>query len=360
MPTIDIIKKFKIPESFRVQQIRGMFDYQHKEVKHHWKSELPVEKKKWDIGLIVGPSGSGKTTLAKEAFSNMRFHESFEWSSKNVMVDDFESDLDIKQITSMLNSVGLSSPPSWLKPFHVLSNGQQFRTELARCILNNKTGVIFDEFTSVVDRDVAKISCAAISKTLRRKKSPPFVAVSCHYDIIDWLQPDWVFDVGTQQFNWRERTPRPEIHIDVYKTTTESWEIFRTHHYLDHNIHKAAQCYIAMFNDKAVGFASVLHFPHSSSKFMKREHRTVVLPDFQGVGIGNKLSELVADFYTRQGFKFYSTTSAPAMIWHRKKSKNWITVRFGRVKPISKTGITRLKANSKNRVTASFKYIENQ
>tara|TARA_R110001592_G_scaffold362371_1_gene675972 strand:+ start:498 stop:1574 length:1077 start_codon:yes stop_codon:yes gene_type:complete len=357
MPTIDIVKKYKIPESFRIAQVRGMFDYQRESVEHHWKSKLPIEEKEWGIGLIVGASGSGKTTLAKEAFPSMRFHESFEWSPDNVVVDDFESDLNIKDITSMLNSVGLSSPPSWLKPYSVLSNGQKFRAELARCILTNKTGIIFDEFTSVIDRDVAKISCAAISKTLRRKKNPPFIAVSCHYDIIDWLQPDWIFDVGTQQFDWRERTPRPEISVKIHKATTSDWRIFREHHYLDHHIHKAARCFVATINDKPVGFTSVLHFPHPTSKLMKREHRTVVLPDFQGVGIGNKLSEFIANYFRNLGFRFLSVTSAPSMIWHRKNSAKWKIKRFGRVGQ-QKTGITSFDStSSKKRMTASFEYI---
>lgn len=359
MPTVHIVKETPIVSSFRVEQIRGMFDYSNNVVRHEWNSSLPIESNSWDIGLIVGPSGSGKTTLARHAFESFYFHEKFEWPDTAAVVDGFEKNNDTKFIVSMLNSVGFSSPPHWLKPFCHLSNGQKFRAELARCLLMECDGIIFDEFTSVVDRDVAKVGCAAISKTLRKKGGPPFVAVSCHYDIIDWLDPDWVFDVGSQRFEWRERRRFPEIVLDVHEATTAAWSMFREHHYLDHHLHKAARCFVASWNQKPVGFCSVLHFPHASCAKFKREHRTVVLPDFQGVGIGNKLSEFVANHFCKQGFRFISTTSAPSMISHRNKSTKWKLCRLGRTSPTGRTSTKKefSATVSKKRITAGFEYI---
>lgn len=359
MPRCHIVRETPIQPSFRVAQVRGMFDYAASTTRHEWNSHLPIEEKPWQIGLIVGPSGSGKTTLAREAFGSMQLHTSFDWPASGAVLDGFPADLETKDIVSTMNAVGFSSPPSWLKPFHTLSNGQKFRVELARCLLGNKNGVVFDEFTSVVDRDVAKIGCAAVEKMIRRnKETPPFVAVSCHYDIIDWLQPDWVFDVGTQVFEWRERRQRPQIRIDVCRTTNSAWGVFREHHYLDHHIHKGAECFLATWQGKPVGFSSVLHFPHPKCTTFKREHRTVVLPDFQGVGIGNKLSEFVASYYKNRGFRFISTTSAPSMIKYRSKSKNWRTHRFGRVSDGTATSSKSLKTTFRtNCISGGFEYI---
>ena len=358
MPSVHIVRETKIVDSFRVQQVRGMFDYSSPSVKHEWRSDIPIEGKKWAIGLIVGASGTGKTTLANEAFPDFNFHAGYQWSDQRAVIDDFSEVIETKDIVAMFNSVGFSSPPHWLKPFNHLSNGQKFRVELARCLLENKQGVIFDEFTSVVDRDVAKIGSAAIAKTLRRKERPPFIAVSCHYDVIDWLDPDWVYDVGAQRFEWRLRRRFPEISLSVYKTSTAAWRIFREHHYLNKEIHPAAQCFLATWDDKPVAFCSVLHFPHPKCAIMKREHRTVVLPDFQGIGIGNRLSEFVAAHYVKKGFRFVSTTSAPAMMTHRSKSSKWRCSRLGVVSKGGEGKACGIAAQrSTKRVTAGFEFI---
>lgn len=116
----------------------------------------------------------------------------YEYTHKSV-IDDMPK-CDIDTITRTFYSVGFSSVPSWLKPYSVLSNGEKMRVDLARAILENDF-VVFDEFTSVVDRQVAQTACVAINKAIKHN-GKKFVAVSCHYDILDWLQPDWVFDTN--------------------------------------------------------------------------------------------------------------------------------------------------------------------
>lgn len=354
MSNHNIVVKSKIKDSFKVKQISGMFDVpEKKEIIQEWKVNFPLEEKNWKIGLIIGPSGSGKTTIAKNVFKNNYYHKSFKWDEEASIVDGF-GNIETKIIVETLSSVGLSSPPHWLKPFKHLSNGQQFRCELAKTLLIDEEIVVFDEFTSVVDRDVAKICSVALSKTIRRRQRPQFVAVSCHYDIVDWLQPDWVFDVSTNRFEWRSLQRFPEIILKIYKTNNSAWPIFRGHHYLDAKINNSAQCFVALWNEKPVAFTSYLHFVHGFILNAKREHRTVVLPDFQGIGIGNKLSEFIGDKIKQNGFRYYSTTSHPAMIKHRNNSDKWKCHRFGHA-----TGVdTKLKINrSAKRLTAGFEYV---
>jgi energy-coupling factor transporter ATP-binding protein EcfA2 len=314
-----------IQSSFRVEQVRGMFDVATiPELVTEWNIDFPIEANPdWKIGLIYGPSGCGKTTLSQAAFPDAYHHSRFDWPESGSFLDGFDKETSGKEITSTLNSVGFSSPPHWLKPFSHLSNGQKFRCELARCLLLKEKVVVFDEFTSVVDRDVAKICSAAVAKTIRRKKEPQLVAVSCHSDISEWLQPDWILDVGANRFEWRCLCRRPEIKSEIFETTVSAWNMFKGHHYLSASINKTAKCYVAEWNGRPVGFASVLHFPHPKEPKFKRGHRTVVLPDFQGVGIGNALSEAVAEMYVEKGFRFISATSHPSMIGHRVKSKKW-------------------------------------
>jgi ABC-type ATPase with predicted acetyltransferase domain len=108
----------------------------------------------------------------------------------------------------MLCSVGFASPPDWLKSYHCLSQGEKMRVDVARALCLDRSLVVFDEFTSVVDREIAKVSAFAISKAVRRS-SKQFVAVTCHYDVVDWLDPDWVFCTDTMEFSRKKEVGRP-------------------------------------------------------------------------------------------------------------------------------------------------------
>ena len=103
----------------------------------------------------------------------------------------------VEEITKMFYRVGFSSVPDWLKPYNLLSTGQKMRVDVARALLQNDK-VVYDEFTSVVDRTVAKNLCIALNKYLKQSDKQ-FIAVSCHKDIIEYLQPDWIFDTDTMQ-----------------------------------------------------------------------------------------------------------------------------------------------------------------
>ena len=161
--------------------------------KEHFVGDIELPEK-WNIGVIVGGSGTGKSTIARELFGN-EYITRFDYHSASV-VDDMPN-VSVDEITKMFYSVGFGSVPSWLKPYDVLSNGEKMRVDMARALLE-RDFVVFDEFTSVVDRKVANTACLAINKAIKRTDKK-FVAVSCHYDILDWLQPDWVFDTNQMQ-----------------------------------------------------------------------------------------------------------------------------------------------------------------
>jgi ABC-type ATPase with predicted acetyltransferase domain len=171
-----------------------------------FRGSLPLEDFEWQIGVIVGRSGSGKTSIAKQIFSDAYIRE-FEYKNKCVL-DDFPQDLETNEITKMLCSVGFASPPDWLKSYDCLSQGEKMRVDIARALCLEKPLIVFDEFTSVVDREIAKISAFAISKAIRRSKKR-FVAVTCHYDVVDWLDPDWVFCTDTMEFCRKKELGRP-------------------------------------------------------------------------------------------------------------------------------------------------------
>ena len=64
-----------------------------------------------------------------------------------------------------------------------------------------KSGARIDEFTSVVDRTVAASCSVAISKYIRKKGLSKIILATCHYDVVDWLEPDWIFDTANGGLN---------------------------------------------------------------------------------------------------------------------------------------------------------------
>lgn len=192
MPHFDIVKTCEPSNSFRVSKIQADFDVKQEHAQEHFVGDITFPEE-WNIGVIVGGSGTGKTTIARELFKDIG--REYIYKAKSV-VDDMPS-CSVNDITQMFYAVGFGSVPSWLKPYSVLSNGEKMRVDLARALLE-KDFVVFDEFTSVVDRTVAKTACIAINKAVKRTNKK-FVAVSCHYDILEWLCPDWVFDTNTMK-----------------------------------------------------------------------------------------------------------------------------------------------------------------
>lgn len=188
MPSFDIVKKLDVKETYRVARVLSDFDMDKSKGNVHFKGEIEIPEN-WNVGLIYGASGTGKTTLVKELFPDAVVDE-FSWGEGSFL-DDFQKDIPFEEISKTLYAVGMGSVPSWVRPFHVLSNGEKMRVTLARGLLE-RDFFIFDEFTSVVDRQVAKVCSLAVSRYCKKHKKK-FLAVSCHKDVIEWLEPDFTF-----------------------------------------------------------------------------------------------------------------------------------------------------------------------
>lgn len=359
MPIIDFVASVPVIKTARVLQLSGLFDVPPTErSERRWTVSLPIEADDWQIGLIVGPSGSGKSTLAREAFGD-NIVAGYEWPHDKAVVDGFPSELMIKDITAALSSVGFSTPPAWLRPFRCLSNGEQFRAILARALVDPRRLIVIDEFTSVVDRTVAKIGSSAVAKAIRRQSGKRFIAVTCHDDVEEWLCPDWIVRMPEGEFA-RRSLRRPDIKLEIARVSPEAWSMFKHHHYLDTTLNKAAKCFCAFWQGRPVAFASAICSPGKVTTW--REHRTVCLPDFQGVGIGNALSEFVASVMACMRRPYRSTTSNPAMIRHRINSPLWKMIREPSLSSSGKmanpnTNGGAIFNRATNRLTAGFEYI---
>jgi len=213
MPNFDFVKSTDVKNTFRVKSIKGTFDIDKDKVSHVFKGNLDIEDKEWNIGVIVGSSGTGKTSIAKQCFGEFDIHK----YSSGAIIDDMPKTSSVNDIAKMFNSVGFGSPVSWLKPYNVLSNGEKMRVDLARSLMSEKEIILFDEYTSVVDRDVAKIGSYATQKAIR-KKGKKFIAVSCHFDIVEWLEPDWIYNTDEERFFFVRKNTKDQKLIYRYST----------------------------------------------------------------------------------------------------------------------------------------------
>lgn len=375
MPTHEVTVSCPVFDSFRVQQVAGMFDVPLTEkCTQRFSVDLPSLEEKWDVGLIVGPSGSGKSTIAREFYGQQLYKEA-DWPTDKAVVDCF-GDVPLRQVVELLTAVGFSSPPSWVKPYQVLSCGERFRCDLARALsqesgaerqkpdhagsglstLRSRPLIAFDEFTSVVDRNVARACSAAIAKGIRRGSIPcRFIAVTCHYDVAEWLEADWVLDMATGRLE-RRRLRRPPIHVEIHRASVSAWQLFARHHYLSGSLARGARCYLATWEGEPVTFCATL--PVITRKNHRRFTRIVTLPDYQGMGIGMKVVAAVASLHRQEGLRINVTSSHPALIRHCRNSPLWKTVNVRKAGSAS-PGSGRFKGyrSATGRSVVSFEYV---
>jgi ABC-type lipoprotein export system ATPase subunit/GNAT superfamily N-acetyltransferase len=358
---IDVTVRSKVPRSFRAAKVIGMMDVPDQDEQVlTFEGELPLEDEDWSVGAIVGASGTGKSTIARALWPK-DYVTPARWAAPCIL-DDFPKALTPQQVVEALTAVGLASPPAWLRPYKVLSTGQQVRAELARALVATDGLVVYDEFTSVVDRTVAKAASVAVARYARRA-GRRFVAVTCHKDVLPWLEADWVFDTDRFTFN-RGRLRRPHVPLRLREGTREAWPSFRGHHYLSGELSRNARVFLAYVTlddeERLAGFFSILPLLARGRKARGwwRGHRTVVLPDYQGLGIGNRMVEIGAEaLWTREGKRYSAVTSSPAIVSHRRRHPEmWRCVQGPSMKgPRSDPGA--YGATSAGRLTTSWEYL---
>jgi len=126
--------------------------------------------------------------------------------------------------------------------------------------------------------------------------------------------------------------------------------MFKNYHYLDSKISKASRCWVGVWNGQVVCFAATMTMPSGTMTNAWRGHRTVVLPDYQGMGIGVRFSDAIAQIHIDEGKRYFSRTAHPRMGWYRQNSELW--------KPTSKN--MKLRTDVKHTHIFNNHYVDNK
>lgn len=184
-------------ESYAAERTRGLYNVAPSDgQRFRLNVNVPLERSDWAIGMIVGPSGSGKSSIVRCLREHGFEEPNFAWPTDEPIIEVLTKLSKFEKASGSLASVGLGSVPSWLRPHQVLSTGEKFRADMAQLLLGGSTQAVLDEFTSVLDRQVAQVGAGAFAKAWRRVKERRIILVGCHYDILEWVQPDWWIDTA--------------------------------------------------------------------------------------------------------------------------------------------------------------------
>jgi ABC-type transport system involved in cytochrome c biogenesis ATPase subunit len=313
-------------ESYRAARVKSLFNVETG-CNFALDADLAIDDADWKVGVVVGPSGSGKTSIGRLIFPGAMY-EPTGWPSDAPIIDAIAPGGDFNAVTGALAAVGLGSVPSWLRPYPVLSNGEKFRADLARVICAAPARVVVDVFTSVVDRQIAQIGALAFQKAWRRTAGQ-VVLLSCHYDILDWLEPDWIFDTATREFVRGRLRRRPAIDLDVWQTDWRYWRTFEPHHYLKMPLMTGAKCYVGTVDGQLVAHMAVASIARGRGVFEARACRLVIMPEWQGAGVGLRFLATVCERYRlgeghlpRASTTLFHT-SHPGLVAALRRDRKW-------------------------------------
>lgn len=312
--------------SYRAARVKSLFNVDSG-ARFDLEAELPIDELDWKLGLIVGPSGSGKSSIGQRIFEGVSPYRP-SWPARRPIVDAIAPRAAFDDVTAALAAVGLGSVPTWLRPYSVLSMGERFRADLAQIVATRPARVVVDEFTSVVDRQIAKVGALAFGKAWKRGTGQA-VLLSCHYDIIDWLQPDWTYDTATGEFSGRGLRRRPPIDVDIFATDWRYWPLFEPHHYLKLPKMIAATCYVGFVGEQPVAHVAVTTRPGMTEA---RACRLVVMPEWQGAGVGVRFLNAVCEQWrtgqNRHGLSVPTLfhTSHPGLASGLRRDPSWAQI----------------------------------
>jgi ABC-type dipeptide/oligopeptide/nickel transport system ATPase subunit len=365
MQTYHVRLQSDIFGSFRCVRAADSLDIDVKKKSIHELNISADLETPFSIGVIVGASGSGKTTLAKQIFGEDCFKVIADL--ERPVIDQLPSEMTYEECADTLAGIGLTSVPCWIRQMKTLSNGQRARAEAALAMTASDEIVVLDEWTSVVDRTVAKVMSHCVQKFAKRRKKK-IVLLSCHYDVLEWLDPDWIIDCNSQAFIDRrllqpsERQRRETIAFEIREVDKRTWRYFSKYHYLSDKLPNGKIYTFGIFHgDDQIGFQCFANYvpPVKGKKKIFHSNRTVIHPDYAGMGLGirviNETSRIMSSRGVRVMAKFSSIPIYRSMI----KNTEWRLLETKRqIGRMQQGNISRRQATFRTNVTTfSFEFV---
>jgi GNAT superfamily N-acetyltransferase len=194
-----------------------------------------------------------------------------------------------------------------------------------------------------------------------RKNKRKFVAVGCHYDVIEYLNPDWVLDMATRSFTRRLLRRRPELRCTIGRLPRAAWEVFAKYHYLTADLHQGAAGYGIWCEGVLAGSAWVIPCPISSGpdkgKAVWRVSRVVTLPDWQGLGLAMILLDALGADYRAVDRRLRMYPAHPSFVRSFDRSPMWTMIKKpGVFSSKNKAGNSEVRDRMGGRPCAVFEY----
>lgn len=329
--TIEVKLQSPVFNNFRCKMACDSLDIDiTKKSVHHLKIDNIQIPENWNVALVYGASGSGKTSMITTLFGENIFKTILD--PDQPIINQLPANLSYDECASILSGIGLNSVPCWVRPVKTLSNGQKARAEAALLMTQSDDIIFIDEWTSVVDRTVAKAMSHCIQK-FARKHNKKIVLLSCHYDVLEWLLPDYLIDCNEQKFYLRENEDffferRQQLVFTVRKIGRNSWRYFSKYHYLSDRL-PGGEIYLygLFFEDKQIGFQCFANYTPArpGAKKIFHSNRTVVHPDYQGLGLGIQLINKSTQIFQKEftDFRIMAKFSALPVFKAMIKQKEW-------------------------------------
>ena len=332
------------------------------------------------VAVVLGASGSGKTLALMAATGSSRLPVQTQWSENESVasvIAGLVGALTVLAALDALQLIGLG-PSASSRSHATLSAGERCLADIAHAVASTWGGdaagdvIAIDEFTSVLDRSAAAVACVGLPRLMQQLGvgSRRLVVATVHEDVVPWLKPQLLVLTSHRKVHcleWTDAAPpppppawsdgganpfaRPQLRLRLrtardYRYAKELWrKIFEEHHYMNGDLHTAAVVDVLRLEEtnEPVGFISTIsHWgkvdtkdkaAHEQSR-VRREHRVVVLPSFQGLGLGPALSNESAALWTatthddevkteRPHWRYTSTTSHPRFGSYRNANKEW-------------------------------------